>query len=201
MKSKLIAVLVCSMAVGVQAQVLDLQNGRTADVMNEPQFSAEAGLVSGDIDYLGVRGNLKVADNILLMGDIGQADGNETETSAAVSGMMQLPVDLPISVALKLGYAMLLSGDTDASDIGLDVIGSAVITDVIGWYVNVGVHRGDIEETYFGETYEDDEVLPVVGGGLVFTINQNASAFVGVDILMGDTFDDTVFGGGVRWGF
>lgn len=210
MKRSWMAMLVVGVAMGAQAQVLDLQTGRGADLAGAAKFSIEGGMVLGDLDYFGARGNWLVGEGLLVGGNLGQVgDSYDDELAGGVFAMYQLPAGQALPIALKAGYDMTLDGDIDVSDLSLQVIVSGPINQQVGWYANGGVHIVSSEETQVSHheygtvtiSYDDDDVIPALGGGVLFDINDQASAFLGVDVLLGDLYDDTVVGAGFRWSF
>jgi hypothetical protein len=191
------------------AQVLDLQTGSSANILDAPRYSVEGGVVAGDVDYIGARGNFRLTERLAVGVDLGSADIGDDEMALGGFAIYQLDVGSKLPVAIKAGYAMIMDGDVDFSDLSLQVVVSGEITDRVSWYANAGIHRVDVEvsEVDFGPFgpirghAEDDDIAPALGGGFVFTITDQASAYVGVDLLLGDIYDDTVIGGGFRWSF
>jgi hypothetical protein len=208
MKRIWMAVVVVGVAVGAQAQVLDLQTGRGADLTDAANVSIEGGVVLGDADYVGSRVNVRMAERLLLGGNLGLVDDHDDEVAIGAFGIYQLPVNLAVPIALKAGFDTTLDGDVDVRDLSLLVIVSGPINHQIDWYANGGIHIVDVDvdggpsHPVFGRDHrDDDDVVPTLGGGLVFDFNPQASAFIGLDLLLGDIYDDTVVGGGLRWSF
>jgi hypothetical protein len=206
--------LVIGLAAQAPAQVLDLPTGRTADLLKDPRISVEGGFVAGDVDNIGARGNFRLAERLVVGANLGSADYGDNELTAGAFAIFQLGVNTALPVALKAGMDTTLSGDADVTDFCLEGIVSGPIAEAISWYANAGFHfvQVDYDHSDIGlrpipvvdhrmHKDDDDDIVPALGGGAVFTINKNASAFVGVDLLLGDLYDDTVIGAGFRWSF
>ncbi len=199
----------------LHAQVLDLQTGREANLEDAARFSIEGGLVAGDIDYVGVRGNWLAKDRLLIGVNLGMADLADNESALGGFAMYQFNREEPVHVALKAGFDMVISGDEDIFDASLLAVVSRPINDKVAWYANGGVHyvKIEVDSVDLGRigipvgrarvriNAEDDDIAPVIGGGFIFRFNNQAEAFAAVDILLGDLYDDAVFGGGFRWAF
>ncbi|HMP77785.1 MAG TPA: hypothetical protein PKE12_15930 [Kiritimatiellia bacterium] len=196
-------------AVAAQAQVLDLQTGRGADLSGAAKFSVEGGVVAGDADYIGARGNFLVADRVLVGVQVGQVDLGDNETAIGGFAMFQLVTRTPVDIAIKAGFDAVLDGDVDLYEFsGLCIVSKAINEQVL-WYANAGMHYVEVDRparVRVGGVVvvpgdDDDDIVPTLGGGFVFTINDQASAFVGIDALLGDIYDDTVIGAGFRLAF
>jgi hypothetical protein len=190
------------------AQVIDLQTGRGADLTDEAKYSVEGGLVAGDVDYFGTRFNARLGARWLVGANLGIADVGDDETTIGVYGLYQFNINAPVALAIKGGYDTTLDSDTELTDISVIAIVSGPIKDNMDWYANAGFHRVEIEierVTVGGigipVKADDDDIAPVLGGGIVFYFNEHASAYGGIDLLLGDIYDDTVLGGGFRWSF
>lgn len=194
---------IAGISAAASAQVLDLQTGRSADLTGEPATSVEGGLVIGDADYIGARGNYLVMEDLLVSANLGLVDIGDDELAIGVDGMYQVPIDFMFPVAVKVGFGVVPDGDVDFMALTLEAIISGDIADGIGWYANAGIHWVDTEVRIpgTGRKNSDDDVVPAFGGGVVFDVMENAAAFAGIDVLLGDLYDDTVLGGGFRWGF
>jgi len=179
----------------VMAQVLDLQTGRSADLSNEPTVSIDAGVVIGDADYIGTRGNFKVTDKMLLMADVGVTDIGDDELALGLDAMYQISVNSKLPVALKFGAAFIPDAEDDFAEMSFLVIISGDFDEKFGWYANGGVIWVDREHP---KKADDDDILATMGGGLEYVATDTVELFAGIDILLGDIYDDVVIGGGVR---
>lgn len=196
------------LAVSAQAQVLDLQTGHGANVMDEPKVSVEGGLVAGDADYIGARGNFKLSEPLLLGINLGQTELFDDEIAIGGFAVYQVS-SRRYPVAIKAGYDTTLDSDYTLSEFSGLAIVSGAINNQATWYANGGVHYVEFEiDTHINHgpyhasiKEEDDDLVPTLGGGFVFAFTDNASAYAAVDVLMGDVYDDTVIGGGFRWSF
>lgn len=183
------------------AQVLDLQTGRSADLAGERAVSLEGGVVIGDADFIGARVNIKVAEKMLLMGDVGLTDYGDDELSLGGAAMIQLTTTESTPVALKFGAHFAPDSDSNIVDLSALAILSGVINTSFDWYANGGVHYVDRDHDNEGQGQgdpDDDDIVPTLGCGVVYEISGTAEAFAAVDALLGDTHDDVVIGGGIR---
>ncbi len=188
----------------INGQVLDLQTGRSADLSGESTWSVEGGVVLGDADYIGSRINWLVGDKTMLMGDIGLTDYGDDELSFGGNIMQQLTSGTRYPIAIKAGLHVIPDSDVDLMDASLLGIISTRFNEKIEGYANLGIHYVDRDSPpnpagRGGK--DDDDVLAAMGVGVVIDINPDFDAYAGLDVLLGDIYDDVVVGGGIRYGF
>jgi|GEM_PF-6011828 len=202
------------------SQVLDLLTFRGADFSDVAKTSVDFGVVVGDGDLIGARVNWKAGENVLVMGDLGLAEAFDDEIALGGGAMFKINTGMKVDTALKATIHTLLDSDADVIDASVLGIASKDIEGVKGleWYGNVGLHYVDVDvsvttsvpnfSSIFGIETEDitvsssdNDVVLTFGGGINYEFNQKYEGFAGLDILVGDLYDDVVFGLGGRVNF
>lgn len=195
---KLMAVAV-SLVVASSAMAQLLQVGQTAARVDIGAISTTAGFSIGtgdfDIKVFGARCSFGVIENLLIVGDVGLAVlPGDNKMGVGVAGQYTLPVELPVDLAVRVGFGTYSVGDfSDAGSINAMLMASSRIEAVDGLavYGGAGIAYplisgadmqivGDVGATYglaaickdlsmYGEvTYATEDVGVGVGAGVVY---------------------------------
>lgn len=181
----------------VNAQLIELVNGRSANLESITQLSADAGLViSDDYQYVGGRVNYKVAPSVLVFGDIGLLEvGDADGLTFGGGGYYQIQgiaqnFDTAVKASFHAGEIEVGSFEIDVSGFNFQFIGSSKKT--IGetnfrWYSNIGIHQIELNDS-------DDSEFGIGAG--VFSPAPFGEFFFGLDFI-----DEIIISGGARYNF
>ena len=182
-------------ATNVGAQALGLPVGRTANIVDEAKISLDFGAADDVHRFLGIRGNYKVGERLLLFGEVGRIDlrfgpFKEDVITYGVGAVYQFDFDLPVDTGIKVGYN---TADALGFDFGVITALAVASSDVpsvegLSWYANAGVY-------HLSDDFYDGTDLGV-GVGIVYDISETMSVFGGIDKI-----DGTSIGAGLRWSF
>ena len=193
------------------AENFGLLNGRSANLTELPDTSVEVGFVTGDIaiddiedDYrhIGGRLNYRLAPDMMLLADIGQADIDGDDGIVYGLGVFYQTqgifptTDFTLKVSYHLGEIDIDRSREDADVSGLTFEGLFSGKEPIGesalrWYANVGVHRLEAE----ADGFVDQSGTEIgFGGGVFADTGTGAGQFYGgIDLI-----DEMSFGVGYR---
>lgn len=187
------ALFVCSTA---NAEVASLLNGRSANLQNAEDVSAEAGFaVADDYQYIGARVNYKIAPNMVAFGDIGQTESFDADGITFGGGLfyqvdgLSENLDTTVKASFHTGELEVGNREADISNITFQFITSSdkLGQSDLGWYGNLGVHIIDVGD-------EDDTEIGFGGG--VFSATSFGEFFVGINHI-----DELILGAGARFKF
>ena len=201
-----LSALMLAVAAPVQAEFVGLMNGRSVARDALPDFSVEGGLVlgelEGDVDYqyFGARFNFRASPDLVVYGDVGNAelefgsngadgigfgigafyflDGVFTNSDFAVKGSYHT-VELEGERGGEVDFDAIVVEAVVSGREGLGASGN------IGWYANAGIHLLDLGD--------EDETEIGFGGGIVVP-TASGEFYLGVDLI-----DELLFGGGFRY--
>ncbi|MGB0867723.1 MAG: hypothetical protein ACPGSC_14520 [Granulosicoccaceae bacterium] len=206
MKRAIAAASLCFAATGAQADVFGLLNGRTANILSEPQTTVEAGFVSADdFTTFGGRLNFKLSPNSLFYGTIANIDADNQEDEIAFGGgvVYQLTQNSRnnFDVAIKGSYHLwstetFLGRDADFSDFGLELILSPkgqALAQGVGIYASIGFHKlsSDVDLGIFGNAEQSDSEIS-------FGLGATLAAGPGEAYAAFENIEDTYIGFGYR---
>lgn len=191
-----------------QADFLGLINGRTADIINEPQMTVEGGMsLQSDFNTIGGKLNFKVAPDMLIYGGLASVDADAGGSDIAFGGgvVYQLGQSLiaGMDMAVKGSYHMWDGGesftggkiDYSLSDFGVELLISPQEQSVaqgVKVFGMVGLHRVASEVSGGGLKFSDDSMEIALGGGASMLLGPG-EAYAGIELI-----DELFIGAGYR---
>jgi hypothetical protein len=196
------------------AQILDGGPARGPDLSDEPTLSAEGQILIGGADFIGARVNFLLSETLLVFGDVGTVDIGDA-LSFGGGAMMNLDLGLPVDTAVRGTFHMASEDDVSVwSAKGQFLVGADLNSvDGMSWFGHAGLGFVSIEYdtpeivTPLGVIdvdvdLDDSEVYVLLGGGVVYEMDTlPLEVFAGIDLIVGDLYDDVVIGLGARWSF
>ncbi|HAL92865.1 MAG TPA: hypothetical protein DCM68_07575 [Verrucomicrobia bacterium] len=201
------AILVVLMfAVPAMGQLGGMPIASDAATPDVGQLRGLAGVVIGDdANIYGGRLSFAPVQGLTVFGDLGAIDfdahGIDLGWAVQGGGLFTLPVKLPVDLALRgtLGMAM---AEGDGADITWTTLNGGVLAskkiEMLTPYGFLGLNYGkyEVEAKHGGGDYDDDETDLALGGGVLFSMNEQISFYGEIGHV-----DDVFFGVGGRFAF
>jgi len=185
------------------ASYFGLASGRTTPINTSTLISVELGQSRGDffsLDYehTGLRFNLSLSSNVILLADIGRTTLGDAKGDSFGAGLLYQSrfdrIALAPNPAIKISYHAASVKLDGFSDYQPDVISLEALLgghsgflgfSGVGWFANAGVH-------HFSDRLGSETELGI-GGGLLTPVF-NGEGYLGVDFI-----DEPQVSAGYRW--
>lgn len=208
MKQLITGLSLAFMATLAQADVYGLVLSRTADVVSEPQLTAEGGIsLEGDLTTIGGQVNYKTAPNMLIYGGLANVDPDYGSGEISFGG----GVVYQLSESLLSGMDMAVKGSVhtwsadsssigvnislDSTDVGVELVVSPQEQNIIQGakvFGMVGLHRLSYKWSGGGFSSSDSSMEIALAGGAVLPAGPG-EAFLTFELI-----DELFIGGGFR---
>ena len=171
-----ICLFIASSAMAVLTQpIADVATSQQGQLGLSGGFSIES-----DVTLYGVRGSYGLMDGISVFGGLGLVEINDLDSEVYVQGggTYQLPVDLPVDLALRGGLGFMSADDYDIMTVNGGALASMAIQEALTIYVFGGLSYSKIEIDY-GEWGDDSETETdlALAGGAIFAVTPNMAIY------------------------
>lgn len=161
------------------------------------QLAISGGLtIESDVTMYGVRGSYGIMDGLSVFGGLGLVEINDMDSELYLQGggTYQLPVNLPVDLALRAGIGFMSADDYDIMTLSGGVLASMVLHDAITVYGFGGLSYSKIEIDLgsWGDDSETETDLALAGGAM-YAITPNVSIYGELSMI-----DELFISGGLK---